>query len=167
MTRRAWTAVALVAAAAAGCRGAAPDAHAEMTATLMAHYEPLATCVTSALATRRDFDGNLGAFIVDSGQDVQLQAISQRYLGTTAEPAEGDRPTRVAAANTTMQALARYAGEPAEGPGRVRRTMALVEGMSLTAFATGIDCAPSEALQQTMMSAEQAYPASREAPATP
>ena len=162
--RAALPAIAL-AFALTGC--ASPDPHAELARDLLESYEPLAACVSAGLADRSDFDGNLGEFVVNRGLDMQLQAIASRYLADGEDLSMLDHPQRVALVERTMRALARYTAEPAQGVEQVRRAMALVEAMSLTAFATGVDCAPSEALQQAMTRAEQALPPAGGAPAAP
>ena len=162
--RAALPAIAL-AFALTGC--ASPDPHAELARDLLESYEPLAACVSAGLADRSDFDGNLGEFVVNRGLDMQLQAIASRYLADGEDLSMLDHPQRVALVERTMRALARYTAEPAQGVEQVRRAMALVEAMSLTAFATGVDCAPSDALEQAMTRAEQALLPADGAPAAP
>ena len=166
MRRGAATLAIAAAIALGGCAGAR-DPYAEVAGSVIEAYEPLATCVSKGLAGRDDFAGNLGEFVVNRGLDTQLQAISAKYLGESADLTVLDHPRRVALVDRTMKALARYTAEPAQGAEQVRRAMALVEAMSLTAFATGVDCAPSDALEQAMTRAEQALPPADGAPAAP
>ena len=125
----------------AGCSRTGP--HERMIVELADAYRPYRDCIVEALKVRPDFVGRLGAMVVAKDLDGRVRDIRSRYLGAP-DAAAAPLADDAAAVDADLAALAAFAA--AQPPGTpfdadaVRRQMAMVETLEVTALATGVSC---------------------------